>query len=347
MTTLLLLRYAATFMLSLSLALYLTPIVRRIAERLGILDHPDGGLKQHATPTPYLGGIVVYLSFLVTLSLIFDFQKATLGLLLGGTMLAMLGLFDDLKAAGPYLKLLMQLLAAWVAVKSDITIHLAMIPPVIALPLTILWLMGVTNATNILDVSDGLVTGTSLIAALAFFVVGVLDSNTLLASASLALAGSLAGFLPSNWPIARIYLGDTGSLFTGFMLASFGMLGSYTRTNTVAAVAPLIILFVPLFETTLVVIARLARGGSPLRGSRDHLALRLKARGWSTTQVNQCAYGLAVYGAASGIATMVGSAAVAHWAVGLAAVVFITLGAWLLAACPAPTVASPSRASTR
>jgi UDP-GlcNAc:undecaprenyl-phosphate GlcNAc-1-phosphate transferase len=288
-------------LLSLALAFRLTPLAIEGALRFGVLDRPDGALKTQAEPVPYLGGIAVYLSFLVTLSVVFELNAAMLGLLLGGTMMAMLGLFDDLRVLTPGLKLAGQLLAAWVMLRSGIYIRLVVIPTWIAIPLSVLWLIGVTNALNILDVSDGLASGVAAIAATGLFVVAVLNGNYVISVATLALVGSLTGFLHFNRPPARIYLGDAGSLFIGFMLAALSMVGAYTARNDLGAVAPVCLLCVPLLDTVLVTLSRLQRGQSPLRGSPDHFAIRLRRRGWSARQVALASYALGALGCSVGV----------------------------------------------
>jgi len=276
---------AGTFILSASLSLYLTPLIRRGALQYNILDAPNSDLKTHKQPTPYLGGIAVYLSFLITLAVIFDFSPHLVGLLLGGTMIAMVGLFDDLRVLPAVFKLVIELLIVWIVIKSDISIQLVILPAAVTIPLTVLWLIGISNAINILDVSDGLATSVSAIASLFFFVIALLNGNLLVAASAIALVGSLLGFLYFNKEPASIYLGDTGSLFIGFMLAALGMIGSYTTNSILGITAPIIILFVPIFDVCLCSIARLRKGISPLTGSPDHFALRLKNRGWTASRV--------------------------------------------------------------
>ena len=240
-----------TFTLSVLLALYLTPLVRKGAIDYQILDIPSGALKQHKAPIPYLGGVAIYLSFLITLAIIFDFTSHLVGLLLGGTMIAMLGLFDDLRVLPAMLKLAMQLLVVWVVIKSNISIQLTDIPPLISLPLTVVWLVGITNAINILDVSDGLATSVSAVAGFYLFIIALINGNFIIAALTSALVGGLVGFFRFNKEPASIYLGDTGSLFIGFMLAALGMIGSYTQISIWGAAAPIAILFVPIFDVTL------------------------------------------------------------------------------------------------
>ncbi len=297
-----LLHYGATFLLSLSLALYLTPLIRKAALSFGITDKGDGQLKLQKEPVAYLGGVAVYLSFLISLSVVFDFEPTLMGLLLGATMITMLGLFDDLRVIKPNLKLALQLLSAWVMIRSNISIQLAFIPIALSIPLTLAWLAGVSNSINIIDVSDGLAVGVSGIAAIALFVLAATTGNTLIATATLALAGSLVGFLHYNQPPAKIYLGDTGSLFIGFTLAALAMNGEYTQNTTLGALAPLFILVVPLFDTLLVSLARLKKGLSPMRGTPDHFALRLKHSGWTSRQVSLFAYAFGSAGGCVGLA---------------------------------------------
>jgi UDP-GlcNAc:undecaprenyl-phosphate/decaprenyl-phosphate GlcNAc-1-phosphate transferase len=334
--------FGGTFTLSLAFALYLTPFIRRGALSFGVLDRPDGRLKRHAVPVPYLGGIAVYLAFLLTLSVVFSFSAHLLGLLLGGTMLAMLGLFDDLRVIAPRLKLAGQLLATWVLIRSDISIQIAVLPESATIPLTIFWLVGITNAINIIDVSDGLASGVAAIAALGFFVIAVLNGDLPMALTTLALVGALIGFLHYNQPPAQIYLGDTGSLFIGFMLGALAIVGAYAQHNEAALLAPVAILAVPILETTLVVLARLARGVSPFDGSADHLASRLKARGWSARQVLVFAYGLSLIGAAGGIALVLVELETALVVVTALGLLFFSVLLWLLYACPPPTDAQPT-----
>lgn len=324
------LELGATLVLSTTLSVYLTPLIRRGAITFGVLDRPDGRLKTQHEAIPYLGGVAVYLSFLVTLALVFDFQDRLLGLLLGGTLLLMLGLFDDLRVLTPSLKFIGQLLGAWVLMKSHISIQLVAVPWFVLMPLTIVWLVGITNALNIVDVADGLASGVAAIAAAALFFVAQFRGDQLIAITTLALFGSTVGFLYFNWSPARIYLGDAGSLFLGFMLAALAMNGTYTQRSPWGALAPVFILIVPILDTCLVSVARTLQGIPPWRGSPDHFALRLRKRGWSVKQVAGFAYILGFLGAASGIFLTLGPPRYAPLITCGAALIFVSVGFWLL-----------------
>ena len=269
-------RYAAAFIMSFVFALYWTPMIRKAALQLGIVDKPDGRLKKHEDAIPYLGGIAVFIAFLFTVGVFTDFGQETLGLLLSGSIALMVGLIDDFGAMDPLQKLLGQALAALVLIKSGIYIKLEFLPIWVAIPLTVLWILAVTNALNIIDILDGLASGVSVIAALSIAIANFMAGRAAVAFLSLVLAGSVLGFLRHNFFPAKIYLGDAGSLFIGFMLAALSMNAGYTRANLLAVVSPVLILGIPLFDLTLVMWIRWRNGIPVMKGSPDHFALRLR-----------------------------------------------------------------------
>lgn len=284
------LRYPAAFAIALALSLYFTPVIRAGAIRYGVVDNPDSNLKQHKAPTPYLGGVAVYLSFLFALAFTYDFTGPVLGILLAASIVVMLGLFDDLKVLTPRVKLLGQLVAALVLVKAGIMIKLSFLPEWLALGLTLFWLVGVTNALNLIDVSDGLAAGVASIAGIFLYVVALWNGDTTIAMMTLSLVGAALGFLAYNRAPAKIFLGDAGSMFLGFMLASLAMKGHYTFEHPVAAVAPAVILGVPIFDTLFVMGVRAIRGIPLMRGSPDHFAVRLRNHGYRAGPIAAIAY---------------------------------------------------------
>jgi UDP-GlcNAc:undecaprenyl-phosphate/decaprenyl-phosphate GlcNAc-1-phosphate transferase len=286
--------YALSFILSFLLALYLTPIMRQAAIRFQIVDRPDGHLKHQKEAIPYLGGLAVYLAFLVTVALTFSFDQEVLGILLGGTLVLILGLIDDLGFLSPYVKLTGQLLAAFVLVKSGIRVEIAFLPNWLNLPISVMWIIGITNAFNIIDIMDGLAAGVACICCFVLFLVAVMNDHTMIALMAISLAGALAAFLRFNFAPARIYLGDMGSLFLGCMLASLSMIGQYSMHNLVGFMVPVVILGVPIFDTIFVSYIRWRRRMPIFFGSPDHFALRLRKWRLSTRQTVLCSYALAV-----------------------------------------------------
>jgi UDP-GlcNAc:undecaprenyl-phosphate GlcNAc-1-phosphate transferase len=278
------LTYGLTFVLAATLAALLTPRVREAAVRFGIVDRPDGKLKTHAEPVAYLGGLAIYLAFLLALSLTFTFSREVLGILLAGSIVVILGLVDDLGQLGPWTKLAGQIVAVVVLVKSGIYIKLIFLPEWAAVVLSALWLLAVTNAFNLIDIMDGLSAGTAAIAAITLLVVAELGGGAASATLLAGLAGACVGFLRYNFQPARIYMGDAGSMFLGLLLAALAMDNAYTQRNPVAALAPALILGVPLFDMLFVMYIRWRRGLPVMLGSPDHVALRLRRWRLSTRQ---------------------------------------------------------------
>ena len=293
--------HVLAFAISLALGLYLTPLMRRGALLLGVVDRPDSQLKRHKTSTPYLGGVAVYLAFIISLSLLTRPDPRTLSLLLGGTMVAMVGLLDDLRVLPPQFKLTGQLIAVWVAMRAGVCIEIVALPTAMAFPLTALWLVGVTNAFNLIDVSDGVMGAVVVPASLGLAVVALLNGDHDAATLALAIAGAMAGFLWYNKPPASIFCGDTGALFVGFLLAALAIRGSYSGRNVLAPLTPLWFFFVPLMEGVLLTIARLRRGMPPWQGSDDHVAHRLSRHGWCDTTVAWLAFWVTCAGVAAGL----------------------------------------------
>jgi len=285
--------YGLSFALSVSIALYGTPIAMKAAFKFGIVDRPDGMLKVQDNAVPYLGGLVIYMAFLLSLAMTFEFSQDLLGILLGGSVIVLLGLIDDFGVLTPGVKLVGQFIAAFVLIKSGTMINLVFIPLWMKWLLTGIWVVGVTNAFNIIDVMDGLSSGVAAIAAIVLSVVAIMNGKVMVAITAVSLAGACVGFLRYNFTPARIYMGDTGSMFLGFTLAALSIgntVGSYTGKNMFGFFAPLLILGVPIFDTVFVMFLRWRKGLSVFKGSPDHFAIRLKKAGWTVRKVVIASY---------------------------------------------------------
>jgi UDP-GlcNAc:undecaprenyl-phosphate/decaprenyl-phosphate GlcNAc-1-phosphate transferase len=318
-----------TFVLAAGLSLWLTPRVRDAAVRFGIVDRPDGRLKGQKEPVPYLGGIAIYLSFLLALALTVEFSRETLGLLLAGSIVVLVGLVDDLGSLRPWTKLAGQAVAVFVLVKSGIYIKLTFLPVPVAIALSVVWLLACANAFNLIDIMDGLSAGTAMVASLGLIVVALLAGKDDTALVLAALAGSCLGFLRYNFQPAKIYMGDCGSLFLGLMLGATAMNNAYTKTNRLAAVAPALILGVPLFDMLFVMYIRRRRGLPVMLGSPDHVALRLRKWRLSTRQTVVGSYAATAVLGLAALAMSAASPAVAAWILGGVAVVGLGTAAWL------------------
>lgn len=271
--------YAAVFGASLALAFVLTPVALAFAERRRILDHPSEH-KGHDSPVPYLGGlaIVVALSVAVVVAAIvrppesgFGELAAVLGM---AVALSFVGLLDDLRGLGPLVRVVLEVgfgVGVWAV---DAGVSFTGSAP-LDLALTVLWVVGITNAFNLLDNMDGLSAGVAAIAAASFFAIAEVNGQFLIAALSVALVGCSLGFLRHNFHPARIYMGDAGSLYLGFVLAYIGLKLRFDAPDDITFLVPILVLGVPILDTTLVTVARLVHGRNPLTGGQDHVSHRL------------------------------------------------------------------------
>jgi UDP-GlcNAc:undecaprenyl-phosphate/decaprenyl-phosphate GlcNAc-1-phosphate transferase len=240
----------------------------------------------------------------LSLAFTIEFRREVLGILLAGSIVVVLGLIDDLRALSPGTKLAGQIVAVVALLNASVTIKLTFLPDWLALVLSFLWLLAMTNALNLIDVMDGFAAGVGLVAALVLAGVALANDRLVVANLLAALAGSLVGFLRYNVEPARIYMGDAGSLFLGLMLGALAMNNGYTRLNPVASVAPVVILGLPLFDMLFVAYVRCRRGMPIHRGSADHIALRLRRWRLTTRQTVWTGYLASAAFGALGVAMM-------------------------------------------
>lgn len=296
--------YTLTFLLSFTMSFILTPIFRFIAKKFSILDYPHSYIKTHTIPTPYFGGLAIALSFYTILFLVritTNFPTGTLrslrGIVLGSLIILILGFIDDVKYKGIHYttKFLGEFLAAIILIIYGIKINFIS-PTWISVIITVIWVVGMTNAINLIDVIDGLSAGVSLFACLGlFFITYFIEGERYIGYATLALAGGCLGFLPYNLSSKyKIFMGDTGALFIGFIISAVALGAKYSCNNSVGVISPIIILLIPIYETFLISFLRLNRGQSPFIGSKDHFALRLISAGISRRHVLLLTYIFAI-----------------------------------------------------
>jgi UDP-GlcNAc:undecaprenyl-phosphate GlcNAc-1-phosphate transferase len=293
------------FFLAFFLALWGTPLAREAALRFGVVDVPDAKLKNHREPVAYLGGLAVFGAFLLSIGMTFEFSRELLALLLASTIVATVGLIDDFGALTPKPKAIGQVVAVFVLLKSGIMIEVVVMPLWLRLVVTVVWLVGMSNAFNLVDIMDGLASGLGVIAATFLLVVALLNGRWVVAAFTVALIGALLGFLRSNFHPATIYLGDCGSLFIGLTLGALAMVMDYTATNPLGWLAPLYILAVPIVDTLYVMVLRLRAGKKIYYGSPDHFPLRVRRRldGWTAGTV-VASYAVAVIFGALGVVVL-------------------------------------------
>ena len=253
-----------------------TPLVRYVAMQLGILDQPSAR-KVHHAPVPLMGGAAIYIAFIAALAIWGErsYVNEVVGIFVGATLVSLVGALDDSRGVGSYLKLAIQIAAAAILILSGVQVRL--FNGFMDIVLTLLWVVGITNAFNLLDNMDGLSAGVATVASAFFTLLAAMSGQYLVGTLAAALGGACVGFLVYNWNPARVFMGDTGSLFLGFLLAAVGIkLRFPANSASITWMIPVLILALPIFDTSLVFISRLRRGKNPLTtAGKDHLSHRL------------------------------------------------------------------------
>jgi UDP-GlcNAc:undecaprenyl-phosphate GlcNAc-1-phosphate transferase len=270
------------FLAAVTLSVLATPIVKRLAHRYDVLDAPSAR-KVHSSPVPLLGGVAIYVGVIVGLLVLghLEYVQQMASILIGATLMTMLGVCDDKWALRPLAKLVGHVGAAshqYFTLVSVEFLHNDVLNYIV----TVAWVVTVTNALNLMDNMDGLAGGVAAVAATFFFLIATLTNQYLIAPLSVVLVGACLGFLYFNFNFrsASIFMGDTGSLFLGFMLAAVGIKLRFPENyDIVTWMVPVLVLGVPLFDTTMVTISRIRRGIPISRGGKDHFSHRLVALG--------------------------------------------------------------------
>jgi len=275
------------FLVALAITAISTPFLRRFAVWTGFIDTP-ADRKVHKEPTPLLGGLAIVggalLAFLILWAALPESVKApeVIGVLLASSVVALTGLIDDRRRLPAYVKLGGQILGFLIIIYFGIQVRLP-VPDWLNYLLTFVWLIGISNAVNFLDNMDGLSAGVSGVAASFILLLGVLNDQYLVAALAAGILGACLGFLRYNFKPARIFMGDAGSLFLGFLLAVLCIhLRFPDNVNFVTWMVPVFIMGLPILDTTLVIISRIRRGVNPLTtAGKDHLSHRIVRRGYS------------------------------------------------------------------
>jgi UDP-GlcNAc:undecaprenyl-phosphate GlcNAc-1-phosphate transferase len=296
--------FFAIFFLSLLFSFVLTRYVRDFASRRGWVAIPSQERHLHASPLPRLGGVAIFVSFSLSLLAAVAMAsfiprlhsalslKTLLTILVPATLVFLLGLYDDLYGAGPYLKFMVQALAASMLFLGglrilDIPVLFGQhkLPWFLGLPVTILWVLAITNAFNLIDGLDGLAAGSALFSTLVAFVVALLNGYSLVTVMTIALAGAILGFLRFNFNPATIFLGDSGSLFIGFLLSALALAGAQKSPTIVAVAIPVVSFGLPILETALSILRRLISGRPVFTADREHIHHKLLQHGLTHRQV--------------------------------------------------------------
>ena len=282
-------------LIALVFSFLMTPIVRTFAYKVGAIDVPKDGRRMHKVPTPRLGGLAIFIGFMISTLLFVPMTPEMKSVLLGAVVIVVLGVVDDSVVLSAKVKFIIQILAALIPALNGVTIQAFSNPNIfssnlywmlgnLSIPFTVLWIVAVTNSVNLIDGLDGLANGVSTISATTMLVLALLLGESDVAIVLAALVGACVGFMPYNFNPAKMFMGDTGAMFLGYILATMSIQGLFKYYAVISFVVPFLILGLPIFDTSFAFFRRLARGQSPMSPDREHIHHRLIDMGLSQKQ---------------------------------------------------------------
>ena len=280
---------------------FATPHVKSLAYKVGAIDVPKDNRRMHKVPIPRLGGLAIFLAFLFAVLIFSDVDRQMQGILLGAVVIEVLGVLDDILTLKALPKFFVQILAAGIAVYHGCTIQFISNPNVfsdvpylnlgwLSIPVTIIWIVAITNAVNFIDGLDGLAVGVSAISTATLLVIALMVAETNISIVLAALLGACLGFIPYNKNPATIFMGDTGSTFLGFILATLSIQGLFKLYAIISFAVPFLILGIPIFDICFAFLRRIAKGQNPMVADRGHVHHRLIDMGFNQKQAVAIAY---------------------------------------------------------
>lgn len=298
-----LLNIALTLAVSIVVCFAMTPLVRSFAVKVGAVDVPKDNRRMHDHPIPRQGGLAIFLGFLMAVVLFADLDRQVQGILLGSVIIVTVGAIDDIVPLPALLKFAVQVAAAGVAVAFGVKFEFIANPIFWSdsqyiyfggwsIPITILWIVGITNSINLIDGLDGLACGVSAISSMSFLVISLVLGQVNIAILLAAILGACLGFIPYNLNPARIFMGDTGALLLGYVLSTISVIGLFKFYAIISFAVPLLALALPIFDTCFAIIRRLLKGQNPMSPDRGHLHHRLIDMGLSQKQAVAVLYSI-------------------------------------------------------
>jgi len=286
---------AAALLAAALIALVTTPVVRSLAFKMRAVDVPKDNRRMHSHPIPRMGGLAIFLGFLFSVLIFVPLTDELRGMLLGAVVIVVLGVLDDIYALPAMPKFLVQIGAALIAVlQGNVITHLSnpnlfSASPiwnlgVLSIPFSVLWIVAITNAVNLIDGLDGLACGVSAISSMTLLVIALTVSEPQVALLMAALSGACLGFLPYNLNPAKIFMGDTGSTFLGYVLAVVSIQGLFKYATIISFAVPFLLMGLPIFDTCFAILRRVSHGQSPMAPDRGHIHHRLIDMGLSQKQ---------------------------------------------------------------
>ena len=333
-------KIALVFGLSVALSFGMTPLVKLFAEKVGAIDVPKDERRMHKTPIPRLGGLAIFISFILCVCLFANLNPQLRGILIGAVLIVVCGVIDDITPLKWYIKFPVQIIAALIVVNHGVLIDHITNPNIFSdtpyinfgaysAPITVIWIVGITNAVNLIDGLDGLAVGVSSIASLSLmvasiFMIPIVGINITIVCA--ALAGACIGFMPYNMNPAKIFMGDTGATFLGFMLATITISGFFKFYAVVSFAIPFLVLGIPIFDTLIAFSRRILKGKNPMHADRGHVHHKLIDMGFSQKQSVAILYTMSAILGICAI-TLASNGELRALFLGLSAVVAVIIGA--------------------
>lgn len=282
-------------LISAVISLLATPLVKKLAVKIGAIDVPRDERRVHKKPIPLLGGLAIYIAFIITIILKKgSLETSELGIILGSTIIVIGGVIDDIKNLKPLVKLSFQIAAALCLIASGVSITILTNPfggtngliyiSWLYIPFTVIWVVGITNALNLIDGLDGLAAGVALISTITIFIIAIIHNRSEAAILTSVLGGAIIGFLPYNFNPATIFMGDTGAQLLGFLLAAISMEGTIKSATAFAISVPILAIGLPIYDTIFAMIRRKVNGKPISQADRGHLHHRLLDLGLSQRQ---------------------------------------------------------------
>lgn len=292
-----------SFIVAGGLSFGLTPLVKAFAKRIGAMDVPRDGRRMHTVPIPRLGGLAIFFGFIFSMLIFAEIDMQTRGMLLGAVIIVVLGVVDDIMPLKAWVKFIVQIIAALIPAMSGTVVRMITNPFPFsgnvylelgnwAIPLTVLWIVGITNAVNLIDGLDGLAVGVSSIASLSVFAIALLVSEPYVAVVMAALSGACVGFMPYNLNPAKIFMGDTGATFLGYILAVISVQGLFKFYAVISFAVPFLILGLPIFDTSFAIFRRIFSGKNPMSPDRGHVHHKLMDMGFNQKQAVAILYSM-------------------------------------------------------
>ena len=290
-------------LVALVVSFLMTPVVKTFAYKVGAIDVPKDARRMHKVPIPRLGGLAIFIGFMVSILLFVEITGEMRSILLGAVIIVVLGVVDDIMALPALLKFVVQIVAALIPALNGVTIQAFSNPNIfsdnaywvlgnLSIPLTVLWIVAITNSVNLIDGLDGLANGVSAISATTMLVIALVGGQFQVAVVMAALVGACVGFMPYNMNPAKIFMGDTGSTFLGFILAVVSIQGLFKFYTIISFAVPFLMLGLPLFDTCFAILRRLSKGQSPMAPDRSHVHHRLIDMGFNQKQAVAILYAI-------------------------------------------------------